>query len=317
MKKFKFILTSSILFVALSTFAPMVQAQAVRTFVSSEGKDSKSCTSLIKPCRNIDVAALQVQAGGEVVILDSGTYQPLMINKAISIVAAPGVHPAMSVTSGAGISVNAGSDDVVIIRGLSIISQGGARGIHFQSGRALLVEGCVISGFTPSPTDPWTDGILVDTPSILVVKDTIARGNLNGVRIFRSPAALIEHSRLENNSHGLWASQTARVTISDSIVAGNGNGIISYINPTPSGPAEINVDNCRVVGNIHGIVSSGKEGDSQTIWTLIRVSNTIVTSNMMGLWVATSGSGRLFSRGNNTVEGNDSDGTFTDLFVAK
>jgi hypothetical protein len=319
MKKIRFILTSSIFLVALSTFAPLAQAQVVRIFVSSEGKDSDACTSLDKPCRNIDAAVSKVQAGGEVVILDSGNYQPLMINKAVSIVTAPGVHPGMTVTSGAGISVNAGPNDVVLIRGLRIISQGGARGIQFQSGKALHVESCEISGFTPLPTDCCTDGILVNASSALVVKDTIVRSNFNGIRIFSSFGALIQHSRLENNSNGLWAEEIARVTISDSVVAGNGSGITSFINSgsSASGAAEINVDNCRVVGNIQGIVSTGKLGDNSIVWTIVRVSNTTVTGNFQGLAVGTPGSGRLFSRGNNTVEGNNADGTFTDAFVAK
>jgi hypothetical protein len=319
MKKIRFILTSSVFLFALSAFSPLANAQVVRTFVSSEGKDNNSCDKLEKPCRNLDAAVSKVDSGGQVVILDSGNFQPLVINKAVSIVAAPGVHPGMSVTSGAGILVDAGQDDVVLIRGLRIISQGGARGIQFQSGKALHVESCEISGFTPLPTDCCTDGILVTSPSALVVKDTIVSSNFNGVRIFNSFGALIERSGLENNSNGLWAEETARVTISESTVAGNGSGITSFINSGSSapGPTEINVDNCRVVGNNQGIVSTGKPGDNSSVWTVVRVSNTTVTSNFQGLAVGVPGSGRLLSRGNNTVEGNNVDGTFTDAFVAK
>jgi hypothetical protein len=319
MNRLRFILASSVFLVALSTFASFAQAQVVRTFVSSEGKDSNSCDSLDKPCRNIAAAVSKVHAGGEVVILDSGNYQPLVINKAVSIVAAPDAHPGMSVSSGAGISVNAGPGDTVLIHGLRIISQGGARGILFNSGKALQVESCEISGFTPLPTDCCTDGILVNTASALVVKDTTLRSNFNGIRIFSSIGTLIEGSRIEDNTNGLWAEEAARVTISGSIVAGNGSGITSFINtgsPTTT-PAEINVENCRVVGNFQGIHSTGKPGENTTILTLIRVSNTTVTGNLQGLAVGTAGSGRLFSRGNNTVEGNNTDGTFTDTFVAK
>jgi hypothetical protein len=320
MKKIRLILTSSVFLLAFSTLAPLAQAQVARTFVSSTGKDTNSCDVLDKACRNIDAAVLKVQAGGEVVILDSGNYQPLVINKAVSIVTAPGVHPAMNVTSGGvGVSVNAGSGDVILIRGLRIISQGGARGIQFQSGKALHVESCEISGFSPLPADCCTDGILVNTPSALHVKDTTVRGNFNGIRIFSSFGTLIERSRIEHNTNGLWAEETARATISGSIVGGNGSGITSFISSASSASAstEINVDNCRVVGNTQGIVSSGKQGDNSTVWTIVRVSNTTVTSNLQGLVVGTPGSGRLFSRGNSTVEGNNVDGTFTDAFVAK
>jgi len=318
-KKITIMFISSVFLVSFSVLAPLAQAQVARTFVSSLGKDSNACDSLDKPCRNIEAAVLKVQAGGEVVILDSGNYQPLTINKAVTIVTASGAHPGVSVVSGAGISVNASSGEVVLIRGLRIISQGGARGILFNSGKALHVESCEISGFTPLPTDCCTDGILVNTSSPLVVKNTTVRSNFNGIRIFSSIGTLIEQSSFENNTNGLWAEQAARVTISGSIVAGNGSGITSFINSSSSasGPAEINVDNCRVVGNVQGIHSTGKSGDNSTVWTIVRVSDTTITNNFQGLAVGTPGSGRIFSRGNNTVEGNDIDGTFTDAFVAK
>jgi hypothetical protein len=183
----------------------------------------------------------------------------------------------------------------------------------------LHVESSEISGFTPLPTDCCTDGILVNTASALVVKDTTVRSNFNGIRIFSSIGTLIERSRIEDNTNGLWAEEVARVTISGSIVAGNGSGLTSFINTGSSTttPAEINVENCRVVGNFQGIHSTGKAGENTMILTLIRVSNTTVTGNFQGLAVGTAGSGRLFSRGNNTVEGNNIDGTFTDAFVAK
>jgi nitrous oxidase accessory protein NosD len=319
MKKFSLTLTSLFFLFALSILAPTCQAQVVRTFVSSLGSDAFACTSPLLPCRNIQSAITKVQAGGEVVVLDSGNFQPFVVNKAVSIVAAPSAHPGMSVTSGAGITVSAGSNDVVSIRGLSIISQGGSRGVHFQSAKALQVENCTISGFTPLPTDCCTDGILSTTPSILVVKNTIVRNNFNGIRIFSSQSALIENSRFEENTNGLWAEEAARATISNSIVVGNGSGITSFSNPASSAtaPAEITVENCRVIGNGLGINSIGKAGDNTIIWTLIRVSNTTITSNTQGLIVGTAGSGRLFSRGNNTVEGNNIDGAFTDIYVAK
>ena len=319
MKMVRFILTTAILFIALPLFATSGQAQTMRTFVSTDGKNSDPCNSLDKPCRDISVALSKVQAGGEVVILDSGTYQPLTINKAVEIVAAPAAHPGMIVTSGAGITLSAGPTDVVVIQGLRILSQGGARGIVYNSGRSLHVERCTISGFTPLPSDCCTDGILVNTSSRLVVKDTLLTGNFNGIRIFNSVSASIEHSRIENNTNGLWAEETARVTISDSLVAGNGSGITSFIGSgsSASAPTEINVENCRVTGNVQGIVSTGKTGDNATIWTLVRVSNTTVAGNGNGLAVGTAGSGRLFSRVNNTVEGNDIDGAFTDTFTAK
>lgn len=319
MKYGRIILAAPLLLITLSIFAHVAEAQALRTFVASDGKDNNTCVSLDKPCLTISAALSKVQAGGEVIVLDSGNYQPLTINKAVDILAAPGAHPGIGVTTGVGVTVSAGPSDVVLLRGLRIISQGGSRGVHFLSGRALHIENCSISGFTPLPGDCCTDGILVNTASTLVVKDTTVRNNFNGIRIFTSQSALIERGRIESNTNGLWAEDAARVTISDSVVAGNGSGITSFVGTfgTPSGATEINVENCRVTGNIQGLQSTGRPGDNTTLWTLIRVSNTTVASNFQGLAVGTAGSARLSSRGNNTVEGNNIDGAFTDLFVAK
>jgi hypothetical protein len=159
----------------------------------------------------------------------------------------------------------------------------------------------------------------VNTLSALIVKDTILRANFNGIRIFTSVGTLIQNGRFESNTNGLWAEEKARVTISDSAVVGNFSGITSFINsasPT-SEPSEIDVENCRVTGNTQAIVSTGKPGETTTVLTVIRVSNTIVTANGQGLVVGAPGSGVLFSRGNNTVEGNGANGTFTGAFVAK
>ena len=55
MKNVRSILTAPLLFVTLSIFASATQAQALRTFVSTDGKDSNSCVSLDKPYRTISV----------------------------------------------------------------------------------------------------------------------------------------------------------------------------------------------------------------------------------------------------------------------
>jgi hypothetical protein len=48
-----------------------------------------------------------------------------------------------------GIDINAGSMDIVILRGLTVNSEGSAgSGIVFNSGAALHVESCVANGFT-------------------------------------------------------------------------------------------------------------------------------------------------------------------------
>jgi hypothetical protein len=86
---------------------PQGPAPIQRTFVSTSGNDANLCTPT-QPCRSFTAAIAQTTAGGEVIALDSGGYGPFTVNKALTIA---GAHVAITVFSGTGIAVNAGSPD--------------------------------------------------------------------------------------------------------------------------------------------------------------------------------------------------------------
>jgi len=75
------------------------------------------------PCRTFGQAISQTNQGGEVIVLDSAGYGPTTINKAISLIAPPGVYAGISVFTGDGIDIQAGSSDTVIVRGLTVNDQ--------------------------------------------------------------------------------------------------------------------------------------------------------------------------------------------------
>src|SRR5215208_2329332 len=116
--------------------------QIQRTFVSTGGSDANPCTRA-EPCRNFVAALPNTLGGGEVVALDSGGYGPLTIDKAVSVIGAPGVHAAISVFSGTGAAVNAGPLDAVVLRNLFLTGLGGTTGIDFQAGASLTVASVV------------------------------------------------------------------------------------------------------------------------------------------------------------------------------
>jgi hypothetical protein len=93
-----------------------------------------------------------VGLGGEVIALDSAGFgSSLTIDKAVTITAAPGVHAGIMVFSGDGITVNAGGNDVVTLRGLTVRwfqASGFNNGIVYNSGSVLHIENCVVSGFS-------------------------------------------------------------------------------------------------------------------------------------------------------------------------
>jgi hypothetical protein len=246
-------------------------------------------------------------AGGEVIVLDSAGYGAFSIGKAISIIAPSGVYAGISVFSGDGIDVTAGASDTVILRGLTVNSQGGANGIVFNTGGTFHIENCVINAF-------GGDGIQFNGPGKLIVRDTISRGNGFGIRTISSTGLAlvsIERCLLDKNIEaGLFVQEGTRASIRNS-VASSGNFI--GVSATPSGgslTAELNIDTCLISNNIGsgsvGVSAGGFSGSAATI----RISNSTVTNNGIGLQQLMGGS--ILSRGNNTVEGNttaDTQGT--------
>jgi len=277
----------------------VTSAQAPRTFVSSSGSDKDTCTRG-DPCRNFNRALSLTAAGGEVVALDSGTYDPFAVNKSVSVTAAPGAHVAISASSGDGIQVGAGASDVVVLRGLDVESQGGGfAGILYSAGGELHVESCVINGFGARGIDSFGPR--------LSVKDTIIRNSGFGILTSSGPGNTVtaEGVRLESNQAGLFATNGARLSIRNSVIAGNSQqGIVASGNG-PGSFVEVNVETCLIAYNGTDGVDSDANGSA-----IVRISNSIVTDNGIGLHQA--GTALLLSRGNNTVEGNktaDTQGT--------
>ncbi|MGH6795959.1 MAG: hypothetical protein ACREDD_04545 [Methylocella sp.] len=127
--------------------AAAADAQANRTWVSGNGKDSGACT-FARPCQTFAFALTQTNAGGEIDVLDPASYGAVTIAKAISIVNDGVGVAAIGVTSGNAITINAGASDSVQLRGLTIEGLGsGSNGIQLNSGGNLAIENCVIRGF--------------------------------------------------------------------------------------------------------------------------------------------------------------------------
>jgi hypothetical protein len=271
-------------------FLSTASAQAQRTFVSGLGSDSNPC-SRTSPCRTFVQAISQTNAGGEVIVLDSAGYGPFTVSSSVSIIAPPGVYAGISVFSGDGIDINASGTDVVILRGLTINSQGGSSGITFTAGKALHVENCEVNGFQ-------SGGIVSSSTGSLFVTDSILRGNADGIAVNGSnnSGVSIDRVRLEGNSGFGVLLGTGKVSLTNSFISGSNTNLQASSNGTA---AELNVENCVVANSTGvGIFVRALGGGSATV----RLSNSTVTDNQIGLWEQSPG--LLLSRGNNTVEGN-------------
>jgi hypothetical protein len=140
----------AVLLLALATsivLSPRVSAaQAFRTFVSAGGVDSNPCTH-IAPCRTLVAAYNATLPGGEIVALNPAGYGPLTITRAITIWG--NGWAGINTSSGNAITISAGPNDFINLRGLNIEGFGsGANGIVFNSGHALIIRDSLIRGFT-------------------------------------------------------------------------------------------------------------------------------------------------------------------------
>ena len=296
----------------LSLISSPALALANRVFVSARsGNNANSCDNINTPCQTFAGAVTQLNPGGELIVLDSGGYGAVTITQSLTIEAPPGVVAFVHPASGHAITVNAGASDTVVLRGL-VLNGGSGNGIQVNTVGTLFVESCVISGFSGADATHGS-GIIFVSAGNLFVKDTIVRANGYGA-IGIAPAsgtakASIDRCRLEANTFGLYVLPFVVATVRDSVASGHaGPGFgADQVPGAGTGGGELNIENCLSANNLIGIVSYP--------FALVRVSNTTVTDNTTGLFTESPGS--LLSRGNNTVEGNTTNGSFTGTYSSK
>ena len=199
-----------------STLTPQV-----RTYVSGLGSDSNACTAA-QPCRTLKAALARTTAGGEIYVLDSADYGPVNINKAVTI-AADGAVAGVLATTGVGILISAGANDVVTLRGLHVDGgKTGSVGIQFSAGKALNLLKSVLRDFVSAGLSFAPSGA-----STLFISDTSAtNGGNNGILINGSGSAgvggIFNRVTASGNGVGIFASGgSVNVTISDTVAGNN------------------------------------------------------------------------------------------------
>jgi hypothetical protein len=238
-----------------------------------------------------------VTPGGEVVVLESGTYGGGTIAKSVTIHAPEGVVALVATP----IVVSAGASDVVTLRGITIVAPtpGSGDALTFEAGAGLNVERCVIHG--------WYSGIVVGTSGKLSVTDTTVRDSgAAGIYLYAPAGALeasLERTRLLGNHYGLFVDSRARVSLKWSIAAGNEFGVVATSGDTAA--SELTIEEC-VLSNNNSYGAAAFSGMSGGVGT-VRISDSVVTNNNRGL--VQQPSGVLLSRGNNTVEANKTSDT--------
>ena len=96
--------------------ASVSQAQISRTFVGVNGNDANDCLAPGTACRTLNGAIGKVDAGGEVIVIETGSYAGATITKSVKI-NVPSGAVAFSALS---LTITAGVNEVIVVRGMTM-----------------------------------------------------------------------------------------------------------------------------------------------------------------------------------------------------
>jgi hypothetical protein len=285
-------LSTGMLFVLAATG----MAQNQRTWVSNTGSDVPGCGSspVSGACRTFAGALASTSPGGEIDVLNSGDYGAVVINQAVTI---DGGSTTAAITVMAnGITVNAGSNDSVVLRNLLIDgTQTGSStlGIEFEGGLKLTVEHCEVYGFTRRniSIESATQG------AIAVIKDSVVRDSLiAGIRV-SPPLGIINHLLLDN----VLAVNNATIGVAVTGIGSNASITNCIINNNISqglfvDASAVDLDSSVLSNNGAGILVQ----DSGTV----RMNNSTLVTNVLGFDILNPATTTLFTYGTNRIAGN-------------
>jgi hypothetical protein len=281
-------------------FSATAHAQATRTWVSGVGDDANPC-SRTAPCKTFAGAISKTAAGGEISVLDPGGFGVVTITKAITI-NGTGTLAGILAAGTNGVTVNAGVNDTIILRDLSINGAGtGLNGIRYIGGGTLMVDHCSIYAFKASGTNSRAiDVALTNNGNLKVFNSVIENISGDGIRMTTTSGlvqAIIDNTQIMNcGVSGIDSVSNVRGAISNSRVIQNINGI-----RTSGGNSQLNLDDVLIsYSNNVGLQSSA--GSS------IRVSDSVIANNSSGL---SPNGGTIDSFQGNSLIGNPVPGLFS------
>lgn len=284
MTKIRLILNTIGVLAVCLIFSNIAQAQATRTWVSGVGDDANPC-SRTAPCKTFAGAISKTAPCGEISVLDPGGFGAVTITKSITINGDGTLAGILSATVNA-IIVNAGVNDVVVIRSISINGAcSGINGIRYLGGRSLRVENCTITGVTTHGIDVSHTTTDATKPGELTVENcSFTNIGSVGIRIARNagqadPSAMINNTRITRAGFGVDVLNAGTATVSNSVISHVANqavvsentsimnvaGTVLFKNGKGAealGTSTLNIANCDIYGNATGVsVVAGATGN--------------------------------------------------------
>jgi hypothetical protein len=270
----------------------LAQAQATRTWVSGVGDDANPC-SRTAPCKTFAGAISKTAPGGEISVLDPGGFGAVTITKSITL-NGDGTLAGILAATVNGIIINAGVNDTIVIRSLSINGTSGANiglnGIRFLAGKHLRVENCTIAGFTQQGIDFAITGsgtgvsLSVQNVSITTVGTGIRQSAGSGL-----PTSQINNLRVNSSSFGL------------DVVSGNAtiaNSALSHI-----ANEALKAEGTTTLNAVSTVVSNSSVGlSAASNGSTVNFANCDIFNNSTGLNIVAGATGNRF--GNSRIFSN-------------
>lgn len=311
MNRFRFAWQSLSILAIMLAGSAIADAQATRTWVSGTGDDANPC-SRTAPCKTFQGSISKTAAGGEINVLDPGGFGAVTITKAITI-SSVGFEAGVLVSGTNGIIVNAGVNDVVILRGLDFEGLGtGLSGVRYIGGAQLVVEDCTFNGF--GATSTTSAGIEVDftnqpalTVAALKVKNVRISRTTVGIRLSNPvgvvTAAIDNLEAVGLGSFGLQTQANAYATVTNSRFDRIGTvGVTTGAALEAENSSNINAENVTMSFNTNGVQVASATAT-------IRISNCDLLGNTTGINITPGG--KVVSFGNNRMAGNPTAGAPT------
>jgi len=272
-------LIATVLYLSL---LPLSGSAAQRTFVSSVGSDANPC-AIATPCRSFATALTHTDANGEIIVLDSAGYGPVIIDRSVSITAPPGVYAGVSVFAGDdGVKIAGGGIDVAL-RGLTINGQGGNRGIFYTLGASLRISNCIVSNMSGA-------GVSVGFGGEIVIEDSLIRDNAGaGLDIILNPNVIVARTTIDRNGtlgiDFMPSASAASLSVTASHIVRN--ALIGIrVNPK-NVPATFSLTHSTVARNVsNGVYMSSSNGSSPITAAL---SDNSILQNSVGVTAFSAG----------------------------
>jgi hypothetical protein len=287
----KFRITISVLAIATFGFGSIAYGQASRTWVSGVGDDANPC-SRTAPCKTFAGAISKSAPKGEINALDPGGFGAVTITKAITIDGGPGIAGVLASLVN-GITVNAGTGDVVTLRNLDINGFGnGLNGVRILAAKSVHIESTQIYGFTGNAIDD--NRTATQSPAAqLYVDNVIIRANNGAISVSGTGSgtrAYINNSTIfDNTTFGVAVRNTNFVSVTGCNISNNGGEAVK---------AELNaqmvVRGCTLNANGTGALNTGNR---------LTLADTMIMNNLTGI------SGTITTYGNNYVSSNGAGNT--------